>query len=224
MSEQELRTVGHLVNGEILQNTPTRAQVMPVEEARKSGAMMLFGEKYGAEVRVLDIGSSREFCGGTHVARTGDIGVFKILSEGGVAAGIRRVEATTGLTALAMMNAQLQEFRELARQLRAQPGPGMAEKALASLLEEKRALEKELSRMRSKLLSGQGTDLSSQAVEVKAKDGQVMRVLAVTLDDADPKTMRETVDRLKDKLKSAAIVLGAVNDGTVSLLAGVTAH
>src|SRR5207247_9967483 len=107
-----------------------------------------------------------------------DIGVFKILSEGGVAAGIRRVEATTGLTALAVMNAQLQEFRELARQLRAQPGPGMAEKALASLLEEKKALEKELSRMRSKLLSGQGGDLSSQAVEVTAKDGQVLRVPA----------------------------------------------
>jgi len=223
MTEDEIREVEARVNAEILQNTPTRAQVMPIEQAKSSGAVMLFGEKYGDEVRVLDIGSSREFCGGTHVARTGDIGVFKILSEGGVAAGIRRVEATTGLTALAMMNAQLQEFREVTRQLRAQPGPGMAEKAVASLLDEKKALEKELSRMRSKLLSGQGTDLSSQAVEVKAKDGQVMRVLAVTLDDADPKTMRETVDRLKDKLKSAAIVLGAVNDGKVSLIAGVTA-
>jgi alanyl-tRNA synthetase len=223
MTEDEIRQVEARVNAEILKNTPTRAQVMPIEQAKSSGAVMLFGEKYGDEVRVLDIGSSREFCGGTHVARTGDIGVFKILSEGGVAAGIRRIEATTGLTALAMLNAQLQEFREVARQLRAQPGPGMAEKAVANLLEEKKALEKELSRMRSKLLSGQGTDLSSQAVEVKAKDGQVMRVLAVTLDDADPKTMRETVDRLKDKLKSAAIVLGAVNDGKVSLIAGVTA-
>jgi alanyl-tRNA synthetase len=222
LTDEEIRKVEARVNAEILQNTPTRAQVMPFEQAKGSGAMMLFGEKYGDEVRVLDIGSSREFCGGTHVARTGDIGVFKIYSEGGVAAGIRRVEATTGLTALAMMNAQLQEFRDVARQLRAQPGPGMAEKALVNLLEEKKALEKELSRMRSKLLSGQGTDLSSQAVELKGKDGQVMRVLAVTLDDADPKTMRETVDRLKDKLKSAAIVLGAVNDGKVSLIAGVT--
>src|SRR6185312_159676 len=141
LSDEELRKVEALVNAEILQNTPTRAQVMPFEQAKGSGAMMLFGEKYGDEVRVLDIGSSREFCGGTHVARTGDIGVFKILSEGGVAAGIRRVEATTGLTALAMMNAQLDEFRQLARQLRAQPGPGMAEKALASLLDEKKALE-----------------------------------------------------------------------------------
>jgi len=222
MSEAEISQVEARVNAEILKNTPTRAQVMPIEQAKKSGAMMLFGEKYGDEVRVLEIGTSREFCGGTHVARTGDIGVFKITSEGGVAAGIRRVEATTGLTALAMMNAQLQEFREVGRQLRAQPGPGMAEKALAGLLEEKKALEKEVSRLRSRLLSGQGGDLSAQAVEVKAKDGQVMRVLAVTLDDADPKTMRETVDRLKDKLKSAAIVLGAVNDGKVSLIAGVT--
>jgi alanyl-tRNA synthetase len=119
------------------------------------------------------------------------------------------------------MNAQLQEFRSVARQLRAQPGPGMAEKAVLGLLEEKKALEKELSRLRSKLLSGQGGDLSSQAVEVRGKDGPV-RVLAVTLDDADPKTMRETVDRLKDKLKSAAIVLGAVSDGKVALIAGVT--
>ncbi|HUQ75125.1 MAG TPA: alanine--tRNA ligase [Burkholderiales bacterium] len=222
LTDDEIREVEARVNAEIVQNTPTRAQVMPMEKARTSGAVMLFGEKYGDEVRVLDIGSSREFCGGTHVARTGDIGVFKILSEGGVAAGIRRVEATTGLTALAMMNAQLQEFREVARQLRAQPGPGMAQKAVVGLLEEKKALEKEIARMRSKLLSGQGGDLSSQAVEVKAKDGQVMRVLAAALDDADPKTMRETVDRMKDKLKSAAIVLGAVSDGKVSLIAGVT--
>ena len=223
LTDDEIREVEARVNAEILQNTPTRAQVMPIDQAKGSGAVMLFGEKYGDEVRVLDIGGSREFCGGTHVARTGDIGVFKIYSEGGVAAGIRRVEATTGMTALAMMNAQLEEFREVARALRAQPGPGMAQKAVASLLEEKKGLEKELQRTRSRLLSGQGGDLSSQAVEVKAKDGQVMRVLAVTLDDADPKTMRETIDRLKDKLKSAAIVLGAVNDGKVSLIAGVTA-
>src|SRR5690349_10020370 len=221
MSEAEISQVEARVNAEILKNTPTRAQVMPIEQAKKSGAMMLFGEKYGDEVRVLEIGTSREFCGGTHVARTGDIGVFKITSEGGVAAGIRRVEATTGLTALAMMNAQLAEFRGVARELRAQPGPGMAEKAVLGLLDEKKALEKELARLRSKLLSGQGGDLSSQAVEVRGRDGPV-RVLAVTLDDADPKTMRETVDRLKDKLKSAAIVLGAVNDGKVALIAGVT--
>ena len=222
LTDEEIREVEAKVNAEILQNTPTKAQVMPIEQAKNSGAVMLFGEKYGDEVRVLDIGSSREFCGGTHVARTGDIGVFKIYSEGGVAAGIRRLEATTGLSALAMMNAQLAEFRDVSRALRAQPGPGMAQKAVATLLEDKKSLEKELQRMRSRLLSGAGGDLSSQAVEVKAKDGQVMRVLAVALDDADPRTMRETIDRLKDKLKSAAIVLGAVMDGKVSLIAGVT--
>jgi alanyl-tRNA synthetase len=191
---------------------------MPIEEAKKSGAMMLFGEKYGDEVRVLEIGTSREFCGGTHVARTGDIGVFKIYSEGGVAAGIRRVEATTGPAALAMMNAQLREFREVARELRAQPGPGMVQRAVKDLLDEKKALEKELSRARSKLALGQGQDLAAQAVEVKGS-----KVLAATLDGADAKTLRETMDKLKDRLKSAAIVLGAVNDGKVSLIAGVTA-
>jgi alanyl-tRNA synthetase len=222
MSDREIREVELRVNGEIMQNAPTRARVMPIEEAKKSGAVMLFGEKYGDEVRVLDIGSSREFCGGTHVARTGDIGVFKIYAEGGVAAGVRRVEATTGGTALALMNSQLQEFHEVARQLRAQPGGGMVEKAVSSLLEEKKALEKELARFKSKLASSQGEDLAGQAVDVKGKDGNVIRVLAAALDGADAKALRETVDKLKDKLKSAAIVLGVVSDGKVSLIAGVT--
>jgi len=218
MSEEELHQVEQLVNAEILQNAPTRAQVMPMEEAKKSGAMMLFGEKYGDEVRVLDIGSSREFCGGTHVERTGDIGVFKISSQGGVAAGIRRVEATTGSNALALINAQLKEFHEVARQLRTRPEGGMVEKAVQGLLEEKKSLEKELARLKSRLASGQGEDLASQAVDVKGA-----KVLAATLDGADAKTLREAVDRLKDQLKSAAIVLGAVVDGKVSLIAGVTA-
>jgi len=222
MTDQQIREVELRVNAEIMQNTPTRAQVMPIEEAKKSGAMMLFGEKYGDEVRVLEIGTSREFCGGTHVARTGDIGVFKIYSEGGVAAGIRRVEATTGPNALAMMNNQLQEFHEVAKELRAQPGAGMVEKAVRNLLDEKKALEKELARARSKLAMGQGTDLASQAVDVKGKDGRGMRVLVATLEGADAKTLRETMDKLKDRLKSAAIVLGAVHDGRVSLIAGVT--
>jgi alanyl-tRNA synthetase len=217
LSEEQIRQVEQRVNSEIMQNTPTRAQVMPIEEAKKSGAMMLFGEKYGDEVRVLDIGSSREFCGGTHVERTGDIGVFKIYSEGGVAAGIRRVEATTGASALALMNGQLQEFREVARQLRTQPGGGMVEKAVNSLLDEKKSLEKELARLKSRIASSQGSDLSAQAIDVKGA-----KVLAATLEGADSKTLRETMDQLKNKLKSAAIVLGAVNDGKVSLIAGVT--
>ena len=215
LSGAELREVEQRVNAEILQNTATRAQVMPIEAAKKSGAMMLFGEKYGDEVRVLEIGSSREFCGGTHVARTGDIGLFKIYSEGGVAAGIRRIEATTGSTALGMIDRQLQELAQVARQVRAQPGA--VEKAVSTLLEEKKALEKELGRLRSRLAMGQGQDLASQAVDVKGA-----KVLVATLDGADAKTLRDTMDKLKDRLKSAAIVLGAVNDGKVSLIAGVT--
>ena len=218
MSQDEIHEVELRVNNEIMQNRPTRAQIMPIEEAKKSGAMMLFGEKYGDEVRVLDIGSSREFCGGTHVERTGDIGVFKLYSEGGVAAGVRRVEATTGASALAMIDSQLGEFQEVARQVRAQPGGGMVEKAVSALLEEKKSLEKELARLRSKLAMGQGADLASQAVEVKG-----IKLLAATLEAADVKTLREAMDKLKDRLKSAAIVLGAVTDGKVSLIAGVTA-
>jgi alanyl-tRNA synthetase len=217
MTPDEIRQVEARVNAEILQNAATRAQVMPIEEAKRSGAVMLFGEKYGDEVRVLDIGSSREFCGGTHVERTGDIGVFKLYSEGGVAAGIRRVEATTGGNALAMIDNQLGEFQEVARLLRAQPGGGMVEKAAAALIEEKKALEKELARLRSRLAMGQGSDVASQAVDVKGA-----KVLAATLEGADAKTLREAMDKLKDRLKSAAIVLGAVADGKVSLIAGVT--
>jgi alanyl-tRNA synthetase len=218
MSEEEIREVERKVNGEILRNIPTRAQVMPIEEAKSSGAMMLFGEKYGDEVRVLDIGNSREFCGGTHVARTGDIGVFKIIAESGVAAGIRRVEATTGATALELMNSRLQELHEVAKQLRTQPGAGMVERAVGTLLEDKRSLEKELARLKLKLASGQGVDLASQAVSVKGA-----KVLSATVEGADAKTLRQTLDQLKDRLKSAAIVLGAVNEGKVSLIAGVTA-
>ncbi|HSA88908.1 MAG TPA: alanine--tRNA ligase [Burkholderiales bacterium] len=217
VSYEQLREVEARVNAEIMQNTPTRAQVMPIEEAKKSGAVMLFGEKYGEEVRVLDIGSSREFCGGTHVARTGDIGLFKIYSEGGIAAGIRRVEAMTGPNALAMVESQLGEFHAVAKELRAPPGAGMVEKAVKSLVEEKKALEKELARARSKLALGQGQDLASQAVDVKGA-----KVLVATLDGADAKTLRETMDKLKDRLKSAAIVLGSVQDGKVALIAGVT--
>jgi alanyl-tRNA synthetase len=216
VTEEELREVERRVNAEILLNTPTRAQVMPIDEAKNSGAVMLFGEKYGDEVRVLDIGTSREFCGGTHVARTGDIGLFRIYSEGGVAAGIRRIEATTGSTALAMMDKQLRELSQVARQLRTQPGS--VEKAVATLVEEKKNLEKELGKLRSKLALGQGQDLASQAIDVKGA-----KVLVATLDGADAKTLRDTMDKLKDRLKSAAIVLGAVQDGKVSLIAGVTA-
>ena len=218
LTAAEMREVEARVNAEIMQNTATRARVLPIEEAQKSGAVMLFGEKYGDEVRVLDIGTSREFCGGTHVERTGDIGVFKLYSEGGVAAGVRRVEATTGSTALSMIEGQLGEFGEVARQLRAQPGAGSVLKAVQMLADEKKALEKEIARLRSKLASGQGGDLTAQAVEVKST-----RVLAAAIDGADAKSLREAMDQLKDKLKSAAIVLAASEGGKVTLIAGVTA-
>jgi alanyl-tRNA synthetase len=217
LTADEIRQVEAKVNAEILQNVATRARILPIEEAKKSGAVMLFDEKYGDEVRVLDIGSSREFCGGTHVERTGDIGVFKLYSEGGVAAGVRRVEATTGSNALAMIDSQLGEFREVARDLRAQPGGGV-HKAVLNLIEEKKTLEKEIARLRSRLASGQGVDLSAQAVDVKG-----VKVLAAVIDGADAKALREATDRLKNRLKSAAIVLAAVDGGKVTLIAGVTA-
>jgi alanyl-tRNA synthetase len=216
LSAAEIREVEEKVNAEILLNTPTRARVLPIEEAKQTGAMMLFGEKYGEEVRVLDIGSSRELCGGTHVGRTGDIGPFKIYAEGGVAAGIRRVEATTGATALRLMLDQTQELSEIARSLKV--GTSDVEGAIARLQEEKRTMEKELSKLKGKLASNQGDDLLAQAVDVGG-----IKVLAATLEGADVKTLRETLDKLKDKLKTAAIVLGAVADGKVSLIAGVTA-
>jgi alanyl-tRNA synthetase len=216
MSGEEIRRVEALVNGEILQNTPTRAQVMPIEEAKKSGARMLFGEKYGDEVRVLDIGSSREFCGGTHVERTGDIGFFKIVEQSGVAAGVRRVEAKTGEGALAWEWEQEDE-RHFVEGFYQASGATLRKK-LVTEREERKNLEKELSRLRSKLAMGQGQDLASQAVDVKGA-----KLLVATLEGADAKTLRETLDKLKDKLKSAAIVLAAVSDGKVSLIAGVTA-
>jgi alanyl-tRNA synthetase len=217
VSDGEIARVESIVNHEIMLNVATRAQVMPIEEAKKAGATMLFGEKYGDEVRVLDIGSSREFCGGTHVARTGDIGVFKIGSEGGVAAGIRRIEATTGESALALVNGMLNELQGVARQLKVQPAVGAVERAVLVLLEEKRAAEKELARLKSKLAASQGEDLADQAVDIKGA-----RVLAASLDGADAKVLRETLDSLKARLGSGAIVLGSVVDSKVVLVAGVT--
>ncbi|MDO8437975.1 MAG: alanine--tRNA ligase [Nitrosomonadaceae bacterium] len=217
LTDAEIRKVEVLVNAEILANAATAARVMTIADAQKTGAMMLFGEKYGDEVRVLDIGSSRELCGGTHVRRTGDIGVFKIYSESGVAAGVRRIEATTGSNALAMMNNQLQEFYEVAKHLKVSPRAGLVETAVTNLQEEKKSLEKELARLKSKLAAGQSDDLVARAQAVKGA-----QVLAANLEGADARTLRETLDKLKDKLKSAAIVLAAVADGKVTLIAGVT--
>jgi alanyl-tRNA synthetase len=215
VSEDQIRTVEAKVNAEILRNEATTARIMKYDDAVKGGAMALFGEKYGDEVRVLDIGSSRELCGGTHVARTGDIGFFKIMSQGGVAAGVRRVEATTGEGALAFVQ-QMEDERHFVEGFFQSSGDALREKLTAER-EERRALEKELSRLKSKMAAAQGDDLSSQAIDVKG-----VKVLAAALDGADAKTLRETLDQLKNKLKSAAIVLGSTEGGKVSLIAGVT--
>jgi alanyl-tRNA synthetase len=216
ISEEQIRRVEAMVNAEILRNDATSARIMKFDDAVKCGAMALFGEKYGEEVRVLDIGSSRELCGGTHVARTGDIGFFKIMSQGGVAAGVRRVEATTGEGALAWVQA-MEDERRFVEGFYQATGDALKEKLKAER-EEKRTLEKELARLKSKLASSQGEDLTAQAVEVKG-----IKLLAATLDGADAKTLRETLDSLKSRLKSAAIVLASTEGGKVSLIAGVTA-
>jgi alanyl-tRNA synthetase len=215
MSEQQVREVEALVNAEVLSNAATAAQVMGFDDAVAGGAMALFGEKYGDTVRVLDIGTSRELCGGTHVARTGDIGLFKIVSEGGVAAGIRRVEAVTGDVALAWVQGMESMLSQAAAAFKA-PVSELSGK-IDALLESNRAADKELARLKSKLASSQGDELATQAIEIKG-----LNVLAVALDGADAKALRETLDKLKDKLRPAAIVLAAVVDGKVQLAAGVT--
>ena len=220
MSGDEIRRVERIVNGEILANAEARARVMAFDDAVKAGAMALFGEKYGDSVRVVDIGSSRELCGGTHVARSGDIGFFKILSEGGVAAGIRRVEAVTGEGALEVVQQQERELAEVAAAVKAQPQEIAAR--VGQVLDHVKALEKELARLKSKAAASQGDDLAGQAAEVKGRDGQVIRVLAAALEGADAKALRETLDKLKDKLKSCVVVLGAAADGKASLIAGVS--
>jgi alanyl-tRNA synthetase len=216
VTDAQVTKIEAIVNAEILANSATQARVLPIDEAQKTGAMMLFGEKYGDEVRVLDIGSSRELCGGTHVSRTGDIGVFKIVAEGGVAAGIRRVEAVTGINALAYLQQLESSVNGLAGTLKATPAE--VPSRVASVLEHVRALEKEVESLKSKLASSQGDELVSQAVDVKG-----IKVVAAVLNGADAKALRETLDKLKDKLKTAAIVLAAVDGGKVQLAAGVTA-
>jgi alanyl-tRNA synthetase len=216
MSDAQIAQVERLVNAEILANAATQARVMALDDAQKVGAMMLFGEKYGETVRVLDIGSSRELCGGTHVARTGDIGLFKIVAETGIAAGIRRVEAVTGDNALAHLQALEATVADLAAALKV--GSGEVAGRVAGLMDQLKALDKEVTALKSRLASAQGDELLAQAVDVRG-----LKVLAATLQGADAKALRETMDKLKDKLKSAAIVLAAVEGGKVQLAAGVTA-
>ncbi|MEK8031378.1 alanine--tRNA ligase [Ideonella sp. DXS29W] len=215
MTDEQIAEVEAIVNAEILANAGARAEVMALDDAQKSGAMMLFGEKYGDTVRVLSIGSSKELCGGTHVSRTGDIGLFKIVAEGGVAAGIRRVEAVTGENALTYLQSLEHTVNGLAGSLKVSPGDVPAR--VATVLDQVRALEKEVAALKGKLASAQGDELMAQAVDVKG-----IKVLAAMLEGADAKALRETMDKLKDKLKTAAIVLAAVDGGKVQLAAGVT--
>ncbi len=216
LTADEIRRIEALVNHEILQNAATHAQLMGYDDAIKAGAMALFGEKYGDTVRVLGIGSSTELCGGTHVTRTGDIGLFKIVSEGGVAAGIRRVEAVTGENALTLVQTLAARVNEAASALKVQPDE--IANRIAQVQDQVKWLEKELASLKTKMASGQGDELLSQAVDING-----IKVLAATLEGADVPTLRNVMDKMKDKLKTAAIVLASVADGKVTLIAGVTA-
>ena len=216
MTDEEIHRVENLVNAEILENSDTACRLMPIAEAQKLGAMMLFGEKYGDEVRVIDIGSSRELCGGTHVRRTGDIGLFSIVAEGGVAAGVRRIEAITGDVALAYMQGMETALGGVAGTLKVQPQDVQAR--VYSILDQVRQLERELTSLKTKQVAAQGDSLADQSVDVKGA-----KVLAATLDDADANALRAAMDKLKDKLRSAVIVLASTAGGKVTLIAGVTA-
>jgi alanyl-tRNA synthetase len=217
MTPDEIRQVEEMVNDAIRANAPVSANVMKYDDAIKAGALAFFGDKYGDEVRVLAMGGhSTELCGGTHVARTGDIGFFKIVGETGIAAGVRRVEAVTGRGALEFVQALDRELHNAASLLKAPPAE-IGQK-IAQVQDTVKSLEKELARLKSKVASSQGDDLAARAIDVRGT-----KVLAASLEGADAKTLRETMDKLKDKLKSAVIVLGAIEGGRVQLAAGVTA-
>jgi alanyl-tRNA synthetase len=217
VSAEEMREIERLVNAEIRRNLPVEARVMKYDEAIKQGAMALFGEKYGDEVRVLRMGEfSTELCGGTHVARTGDIGTFKITAESGVAAGIRRIEAVTADGAIEFVQAQEALLVAAASSLKTHPQE--VTQKIAQVIDNVRAMERELARLKSKLASSQGDDLAAHAQDIKG-----VKVLAATIDGVDAKALREALDKLKDKLKSCAVVLAAADGGRVSLIAGVSA-
>jgi alanyl-tRNA synthetase len=216
VTDVQIRDIEAKVNAEILANAAAQARVMDIESAQKTGAMMLFGEKYGETVRVLDIGSSRELCGGTHVKATGDIGLFKVVAEGGVAAGVRRIEAVTGANALAYLQSLEDSVAQAAGALKAPPTE--LNVRLAQVLEQVKTLEKEVSALKGKVASAQSDELLTQALDVKGT-----KLLVAKLDGADAKTLRDTMDKLKDKMKSAVIVLAAVDGEKVNIAAGVTA-
>lgn len=217
VSEAELKQIENVVNAQILGNQAVSKEVMPIEEARKKGALALFGEKYGDEVRVVTMGGdySVEFCGGTHVGRTGDIGLFKIISESGISAGVRRIEAVTGNGALALIDQEQQTLKQLCEIVKSKPEE-LATK-VQQLADNNRSLEKQLEQLKSKMASSAGSDLASQAVEVNG-----VNVLVANLEDFNPKALRDTVDQLKNKLGSSVVLLAGTAGGKVNLVAGVS--
>ena len=226
VTDAEIREIERRVNVEIIANASTQARVMDIAAAEKTGATMLFGEKYGDVVRVLDIGTSRELCGGTHVQRTGDIGFFTVVAEGGVAAGVRRIEALSGMVALAYVQRLEATLGGVAGTLKVVPSEVPAR--VGAMIEQVRDLEKELTALKGRLASAQGDDLQNQAVSLNSKDGQGIKVLAAKLEGVGSgpdaaKALRDTLDKLKDKLKSAVVVLAVADGDKVQLAAGVTA-
>jgi alanyl-tRNA synthetase len=216
VTAEQLAEIENLVNAQIRANAVAETRVMSADAALESGAMALFGEKYGEEVRVLSIGDfSVELCGGVHVNNAGDIGLLKITSESGIASGVRRIEAVTGAQALQWVADNEQRLQRIAELVKG--GREDAAEKVAQLQDKYRSLEKELQQLKGKLASSQGSDLAAQAVDVGG-----IKVLAACMDGADNKVLRETLDQLKNKLGSAAVVLGAVNGDKVTLVAGVT--
>jgi alanyl-tRNA synthetase len=216
VTPEQIEAIENLVNEQIRLNAAAETRLMTIDEALASGAMALFGEKYGDEVRVLSLGDfSVELCGGTHVRHAGDIGLLKIVSESGIAAGVRRIEAVTGAGAVRWVAENQQRLQRIAELLKS--GRDEADEKVSQLLEKTRRLEKELQQLKGKLASSQGSDLAAQAVEING-----IKVLAARLDGADVQTLRDTLDQLKNKLGSAAVVLGAVSGDKVSIVAGVT--
>ena len=216
VTRDDIRRIEAMVSSWILDNDEARTEVMPLEDAKRSGAIALFDEKYDDPVRVLSLGDySVELCGGTHVSRTGDIGLFKIVSEGGIAAGVRRIAALTGKGALSWVHSMEDRIERIVLSMKADTET-VADRVEA-MLARSRELERDLDRLKARIAASHGDDLAAQAVDIGG-----LKVLAAKIDGADPKALRETVDRLKSRLGSAAVVLATVNAGKVVLVAGVT--
>jgi len=218
VTREEIRTIERIVNEQILRNSAVQTQVMALEDAREKGAMALFGEKYSEEVRVLTMGDdfSVELCGGTHAARTGDIGLFRVTAEQGTASGVRRIEGVTGLRALGRLELLEDTMAEVAALLRADRGS--IQDKIKTLLEQNKKLEKDVAQLSMKLASGAGNDLVESAVIIGG-----VKVVVNQLDGVDAKSLPDALDRLKNKIQSGIIVLACVNDGKVAMIAGVTA-